>query len=345
MDLYKELEVEKAATPDEIKSAYRKLAMKYHPDRNPGDKEAETKFKKVQEAYDILSDTAKRARYDSTGSTSHTSPPPHSHHSNIWDSFFGHAPNQDRGRNIQVTIEIELKDVLNGLTKKIVIPKRAKCTKCDGSGQSDFKACTSCHGSGKTAIKQSPFNIYMGCTACRGTGRSGVVDCVDCKKEGFITVGSIEVTVRIPPGVDSGHVLRVNGYGEPAKTPTGKNGDLNVVIKVKEDKVFKKHDSNINIEFPVGYSDLCSGCVLEIPTLSGVASVTIPPNTQDYTQFRLKGLGLPHLHSGKGDLFVIVRLQTLPKAVVDENKELFDKLANLEKEHLLKARQKFKKET
>src|SRR5581483_10094239 len=233
MDYYKALGIDKNASQDDIKKAYRKLAMEYHPDRNPGNKEAELKFKEIQTAYDVLSKADTK-------------------HPFTWDNVFTNAPPIERGRSIQVNVEIELKDVLSGVAKNIVVPKRERCVKSNCQGYTDYKACPTCHGSGKMAIKQSPFNVWMGCGTCRGTGRSGTISCNDCAGQGFTTAGNFEMSVNIPAGVDTGYQLRLADYGEPSKKAGGKNGDLNLVIIVKEHKLFKRHGVNISYEYPIG---------------------------------------------------------------------------------------------
>ena len=238
--------------------------------------------------------------------------------------------------------EIELKDVLLGTTKNVSVPRREKCKKCDGNGFTEYKACGVCHGSGKTAIKQSPFNIWMGCGTCHGTGRAGAINCSDCKNQGFITIGNIDINVTIPPGVETGHQVRVAGYGDPSKNPNGQNGDLHIVIVVKEHRLFKRHGVNLTYEFPVGFSELCFGCNLEVPTLTGSAVITVPPNTVDYTQLRMKGMGLPYFHGGKGDLLLVLKLIMPSQDDVNSNKEFFNKMIEIEKTYLTKEREKFK---
>lgn len=347
MDYYDILGVEKNADEEAIKSAYRKKAMELHPDRNPGDKEAERLFKEVQTAYDTLSDPIQKSKYDGRRTTSAGPNPFSGSHpfSGIWDSVFTKNTTQqpvDRGRNIQVNVEVELKDVLSGITKNIAIPKRKRCDKCTGNGYTEHKACKSCHGSGKTAIKQSPFNIWLSCSDCQGTGRSGTINCADCKGQGFLTTGNIEISVTIPPGVDTGYQLRLADYGEPSKKLEGKNGDLHIIIIVKEHKLFKRHGVNLTYEFPVGYAELCLGGSVEVPTLNGLAAITIPPNTLDYTQFRLKGMGLPYFHGGKGDLIIVAKLVMPAYNMINSNKELFQNISQFEKDFLIKERDKFK---
>jgi molecular chaperone DnaJ len=183
----------------------------------------------------------------------------------------------------------------------------------------------------------------MGCRDCKGSGRAGTANCSECQGQGFTTNGTQDISINIPAGVDTGHTVRVGGYGEPSKTPNGKNGDLNVILIIKEHKIFKRYGSNLSYELPVGYGDLCVGSVVEVPTLTGAVLLTIPPNTQDLTQFRLKGMGLPYFHGGKGDLLVVAKLTLPNKDIVAANRDLFDKLALLEKDYLSKARERLKK--
>lgn len=346
MDYYQILGIEKTATQEDIKSAYRKKAMQFHPDRNPGDKDAARQFKEVQTAYDTLSNPVEKSRYDGSAARTTTHGPGYRPFSGIWDSVFttgvSPTPQVERGRNIQVNLDINLEDVLAGVTRNITIPKRDKCGKCAAQGYTEYKACPVCHGSGKTAIKQSPFNIWMGCGACKGSGRAGIVSCDGCEGHGFVTSGSIELSIKVPSGVETGHNLRLVGYGEPAKKAGGKPGDLNVIIIVRDHKLFKRHGVNLTYEYPVGYSELCLGGSIEIPTLNGHAIVTIPPNTTDYTQFRLKGMGLPYFHGGKGDLVVIVKLIIPSVEVINSNKELFQSISNFESDYLKKERERFK---
>ncbi len=342
MDYYKVLGITKNATAEEIKSAYRKLAMTFHPDRNPGDSSAEAKFKEVQEAYDTLGDNDKKTRYDSgpfhtSSSSFHSGPKPFE---NIWDSVFGHAAPKERGRNIQVNLELTLGEVVTGVSKKVQIPRRQRCGKCEATGHTEYKPCSTCHGSGKTAMKQSPFNVYIKCNACRGSGRAGVVTCNDCKGQGFNTVGQFEMSINVPAGVETGHQLRIAGHGEPSKTLNGKNGDLHIILIVKEHKLFRRNGSNLSYELPISFTELCLGAAIEVPVISGNVKLTIPPNTQDTTQFRLKGLGVPYFHGGKGDLLITVRLVLPPKEMLEKDKEIFDNLAILEKDYIDKIRGK-----
>lgn len=343
MDFYKLLEIDKKASEEEIKKAYRKKAMENHPDRNPGDVNAEKKFKEIQEAYDILGDVHKRAQYDSTGGATRTSSA--APFGGGW-SFFGegHAPHTvtERGRNIHINVSLELLEVLNGVNKKISIPQRERCTGCEGQGYTDFKACMDCHGSGKIALKQAPFNIYVSCGTCKATGRSGTIPCNLCKGEGFITKNNLEISVNIPPGADTGHQIRIGNYGEPSKHPFGLNGDLVLVILIEDHLIFKRTGANLLLEFPVGFHELCLGASIEVPTLTGSAVLTIPARTMGGTQFRLKGMGLPYYQGGKGDLILTVKISLPPFSSIEANKDLFENIAKFENKHLTVERELYK---
>ncbi len=344
MDLYEILGVGRDASQDDIKAAYRKKAFESHPDRNPGDPEANKRFKDVQAAYDTLTDPIQKSKYD--GATGRSSSARHGPRpfEGIWDNIFGGAPppRQERGRNLHLTLDIELIDVLNGVEKKAPIPRRERCNKCEAKGFTEFKPCEACHGSGKNSTKQSMFSVWSTCTVCVGSGRAGHIPCDECKGEGFVTAGTMEIGVKIPPGVDTGYQVRLQGYGEPSKYLDGKNGDLVTTIIVKPHKLFKRNGVNLSYELPIGFSELCLGSQVEVPTLVGTTLLSIPPRTQDYTNFRIKMLGLPYLHGGKGDLIITVKLALPSFEIIDSNKEILEKFRDFEKLYLAEERNKLK---
>lgn len=348
MDLYATLGIGKNAPPEEIKKAYRKLAMQYHPDRNIGDKEAENKFKEIAAAYGVLSDKDKKLRYDATGSTTTAGPSSGgtSGFSSGWSFFTDDAKPAnpaERGRNIHMNIELDLMDVLNGINKKIVVPERERCIKCEGAGWKEFKACNICHGSGKVAMKVPGFNMYTSCTTCKGSGRAGTVSCKECKGEGCNSIGETELDVKVPPGIETGNQIKVPNFGEPSRNPFGKNGDLVLLMIVKEHKLFTRQSTNLFLELPVGYAELCLGSKIEIPTLTGTYILTLPPRTQDLSQLRLKGQGLPYLHAThRGDMIVVVKLVIPPKDSIKELTSKLEELKKIEDNYLNKEREKFK---
>ncbi len=347
MGHYEMLGVARNASPDEIKKAYRVLVMKYHPDRNPGDKDAETKFKIVQEAYETLSDATKRAVYDRKGfmgggmgwnaGTTQSNPT----RSNIWEEFFGGSA--DRGRNIQIRVEIELADVLAGAVKEVKLQTRTRCGKCEGKGYSEWHPCGQCFGSGRTNTKQSPFNIYMSCPSCHGSGRAGVVKCTDCDGCSFIVTGDKMVSVPIPAGVDTGAQIRLPNEGEPGKNGV-RSGDAFIIVIVKPHELYRRVGRDLFVEVPVTYTEMVHGGKGQVPLLGGgAAEFDIPPRAQSGMQFRIKNAGVPDFASTKrGDLVATIKLD-LPTAMNKEYKGVMKALAKLEKDTLTPVREKYNK--
>jgi molecular chaperone DnaJ len=354
-DYYELLGVTRTATPQEIKSAYRKLAMKYHPDRNPGDKEAEAMFKRVQEAYDTLSDPGKRAYYNGNGTPGPTpgrrqsrrQRPFHqgasSEFQSIFEEFFGGGV--DRGRNIQVRVECELLEIVQGCHKTIQYKKRNRCTSCEGQGFTKFNPCGACGGSGFAQVTESnPFQFVQQCVHCHGSGKIAVERCSDCGGGGFTALLEKQLTVTIPPGIDNGMQVRVRGEGEEGRLGS-RTGDLFVVVLIKEHPIFKRNGADLVLDVPVSYTQLVLGQEIEIPTLKdGIVNVKMPVGTQSNTRFRLKGKGLPHLQTPTvlGDIIATVKVET-PNELCDEYKELIEKLAEVEKKHITPRREAFAK--
>lgn len=331
MTHYETLEVDKHANDEQIKKAYRKLARQYHPDRNPGDEDAETKFKEVQTAYDVLSDSAQRAEYDRFGGR-----PPHSapgpNFTNIWETFFGGSV--DRGRNVQVRLEIDLKDVLYGVRKNIMITQKGRCKKCEGKGFSDWQACHVCSGTGRTTVRQSPFNMYMSCSNCHGTGRTGTTKCVDCFATGFSPLQDYPVTVDIPAGIETGMQIRLPGLGEPGRNGAY-HGDVFVIIVVNNHALYHRNGCDILMDYPITYTQLVQGAEITVPFISGGRiSIVIPPGTATNTRFRIKNQGMPTIANSnvKGDMVVTVQVD-VPVELSDDYKELLAKLKELENQH------------
>ncbi len=356
-DYYEILGVAKTASQDDIKAAYRKLARQYHPDVTKEDpKLAEEKFKEVSEAYEVLVDDKKRKTYDQYGHAGVSeqfgsggfSWQDFSHFSDISDIFgdmgpfgsifdmFFRSAQPRGGRDMRYDVEISLEEAFKGTTRRISIPSIEKCAKCNGSGSRDGKArvCASCNGTGQLSnVRRQGFSQFVSispCPKCRGTGKIIEHYCPECGGSGK-TQKSSQIDIAIPPGVDSGNRLRIQGAGEPG--PKGQpRGDLFVVIHVKDHKTFKRQGSDILIEWPISFSQAALGAQIEIPTLDGTAKVNIPEGTQGGTVFRLKGSGMPVPQGRRGDQFVRVNVR-VPEKLNQEQRELLQRFAEIEKKH------------
>jgi molecular chaperone DnaJ len=364
-DYYEILGVSRDAPVDEIKKAYRKLALKYHPDRNPGNKDAEEKFKEATEAYEVLRDKEKRARYDQFGHGGVSAPgaPGFEGFAGGFDlndalrafmrdfggfgldDLFGAGPSggrrrgatSARGNDLQVRLQLTLREIASGVTKKIRVSKMVPCSKCKGKGikeGSSKQTCPTCRGTGELRqVSRSLFGQFVNiqtCPACRGEGELISDPCPACGGEGT-TEGSKSVEVKIPAGVATGNYIRLEGQGD-AGPRGGPSGDLVILIEEIEDEIFERHGYDITFDLPVSFSQLALGARLEIPTLAGTAAIKIPPGTQSHKILRLKGRGIPHLNSyGKGDELVRLVAWT-PQNLSREERAAFEELENKVKE-------------
>ena len=355
-DYYEVLGVAKTATPDELKKAYRKLAIKYHPDKNPGNKEAEEKFKELSQAYEVLSDPQKRQQYDQFGPDAFSSSARSQSASgagfggfhdpfdifsqvfgsaggSIFDDLFGGGsrrnPNgRQDGSDLRYDLEIDFEDAGYGADKKIVIPRLDACDRCNGSGcepGSSKVRCNRCGGSGQISMAQGFFSIRQACPACGGTGQMVKNPCTKCHGEGQVRVEKT-LQIHIPPGVDTGSRLRVAGEGEGGRN-NGRNGDLYVVIHVRPHDVFRREGNDVLCEVPIDFVTAALGGVIEVPTISGKAKMRIPEGTQSGTVLRLKGKGVPSLRGGyRGDQHVRIFVE-VPTALSKDQKDLLQKFA------------------
>lgn len=342
-DYYEVLGVEKNASPEDIKKAYRRLARKYHPDVNGGDKAAEAKFKEVNEAYEILSDEQKRAHYDRYGDAQpggfgDAGGFGFGDVGDIFDMFFGGAQRRAadagprRGSDLRFDMTITLEEAASGIEEDVEIRRYDTCSTCDGSGASPGSkviTCLQCQGAGQVGVTQSTpfgrFSTYQTCPRCHGEGKIIDQPCSKCGGQGR-TEGLRKIRVKVPPGIDSGARLRVQGEGE-AGYRGGPSGDLFIYVYVKEHDTFQRDGSDLLIEKPIQFYQAALGAEVEVPTLDAPARFTIPAGTQTDTVFRLKGKGMPYLRGhGRGDLHVRVRI-VVPTSLSDEEAELLRKLA------------------
>ncbi|MBS1820122.1 MAG: molecular chaperone DnaJ [Acidobacteria bacterium] len=347
-DYYEVLGVAKAASESELKSAYRKLAMKFHPDRNPGDKEAEEKFKEAAEAYAILADPQKRAAYDrfghqgvnaGAGAGAGFDPSVFSDFGDFADilgNMFGFGGmfggrqrgGPQRGADLRYDLEISFEEAAKGTETSIQIPRQENCETCEGSGAAPGTqptTCSMCRGQGQVRRQQGFFTIATTCPQCRGAGRTVAKPCTTCHGTGR-TTHERKITVKIPAGIATGQQLRLQHEGE-AGTMGGPAGHLYVVIHVQEHDFFKRDGVNLFCEVPVNFTTLALGGEITVPTLDGTETVKVPEGTQTGTTMRLRGKGMPDVNGrGRGDLFATVQVQT-PKKLTKDQRHLLEQLA------------------
>ena len=325
-DYYDVLGVSTNASDAEIKKAFRRLAMKYHPDRNPDNSEAEDKFKEAKEANDILSDQQKRAAYDQFGhagvSTSAGGPSAqgNSGFGDIFDSVFGDifgaqgrgGQRVQSGANLRYDLEMSLENAIAGTAIKIRVPRLVTCNACSGSGArrgSSPVQCTNCNGAGQVRMQQGFFSVQQTCPKCRGQGKVISDPCNTCRGQGR-TRDSRTISVKVPPGVDTGDRIRLSGEGEAGEFGAP-SGDLYVHVIVREHEIFTREGSDIFCEIPISFAAAALGREIEIPTLDGKVKLRIPPETQSGNLFRLRGKGVRSVRSSaRGDLLCRVVVET-----------------------------------
>ncbi|MBX9961902.1 MAG: molecular chaperone DnaJ [Burkholderiales bacterium] len=346
-DYYETLGVNRDAPEDEIKKAYRKLAMKYHPDRNPDSKDAEEKFKEAKEAYEVLSDQQKRAAYDAYG---HAGVDPSAAagagagaqgfgsfsdaFGDIFGEIFGGAggggrrgSNVYRGADLRYNLEVSLEEAARGTETRIRIPTMDECETCHGSGAkpgTQPKTCPTCNGQGQVRMQQGFFSIQQTCPKCHGSGKVVETPCPTCSGVGRIKRQKT-LSVKIPAGVDEGDRIRLAGEGE-AGVNGGPSGDLYVVIHLREHAVFQRDHNDLHCEMPISFTTAALGGEIEIPTLDGAAKIKIPAETQSGKVFRLRGKGIKGVRSNThGDLMCHVVVET-PVSLTARQKELLEEL-------------------
>jgi molecular chaperone DnaJ len=340
-DYYELLGVARSATEQEIKSAYRRLALKHHPDRNPGDKEAEERFKQAAEAYSVLGDPDKRQRYDlyghaGLGGAGGFDPTIFADFGDILGDFFGlgdlfgrRRSGPRRGSDLRYNLSLSFEEAAFGTETHIQIPRAEACATCSGSGAAPGTSpttCSSCGGSGQVAFQQGFFSVARTCGRCRGTGRMVATPCRACGGSGHVQT-TRKLQIRIPPGVDSGSQLRIAGEGEGGSAG-GPPGDLFVVVRVDEHAFFQREGESLLCEVPVTMTQAALGSQVEVPTLEGgKARLSVPEGTQSGATFRIRGQGVPRLGGrGRGDLHVTVRVVT-PTKLTAAQRRLLEELS------------------
>jgi len=346
---YEVLEVERQSSEEEIKKNYRKMAMQFHPDRNPGDKEAEEKFKEAAEAYEVLSDPQKREIYDRYGheGLSNTGFQGFSGFEDIFSSFgdifgdiFGFSNGRSRSRtaaragsDLRYDLKISFQDAAFGVSTEIQVEKLDRCRECGGTGAEPGKkpeACPRCHGRGQVTQSSGFFSISSTCPQCRGEGQIISQPCKTCRGTGREKT-SKHVQVRIPAGVDSGSRLRLRGEGEQGENG-GPNGDLYVFIYVEDHEFFKRSEDDIYCRIPISFVQAALGANLEVPTLTGTEKLKIPRGTPSGKVFRLRGKGIPHLRGyGSGDQ-IIETVVTVPTSLSRKQEDLLKEFARISNE-------------
>lgn len=347
-DFYNILEVDRNATDADLKKAYRKLALQYHPDRNPGDKVAEEKFKEINEAYACLSDPQKRSNYDQFGTAegmgadfgfgggfNDFASSFGDIFGNVFGDIFGDFTGRRRtrpakGQDLRYDLEINLKESVFGTEKNIKIPRWETCSTCRGTGAKPGKApvtCRTCNGTGQTKLQQGFFTIARTCGSCHGEGKIITDPCTKCAGQGKAR-RERTVSLKIPAGVDTGIRLRVTGEGE-AGSHGGPPGDLYVVIQVQPHPFFKRKDNDLLCEVPLSFVQAALGGEIQVPTIDGSETIRIPAGTPSGRVFHLKGKGVPKLGGyGKGDQFVSVFID-VPKKLTQRQKELLREFAEI----------------
>ncbi|WP_343189186.1 molecular chaperone DnaJ [Buchnera aphidicola (Chaitoregma tattakana)] len=342
-DYYKILGISQSATDIEIKKAYKRLAIKYHPDRNQGNKSYEEKFKEVKEAYEILSNSEKRSAYDKYGHQAFDQTSSnnnfHGSYSNtndfgdifgeVFGDIFGDGGGnrEERGSDLQYELEINLEDVVNGVEKEIKIPTLKKCNFCKGTGNRkilDNNKCYTCQGNGQIHVRKGFFTVQQTCYTCHGKGKYIKDPCYKCNGEGRISTIR-KLLVKIPPGINTGDKIRLSSEGEAGKN-NSPNGDLYVIVKVKKHQIFKRKKTNLYCNIPINFSTAALGGTIEVPTLNGKIKLKIPKETQYGKLFRIREKGVTSINNNcLGDLICKIIVET-PVNLNDNQKKIIFEL-------------------
>ena len=360
-DYYEVLGVERGASATEIKRAYRQGAMRYHPDRNPDDPEAEAKFKECAEAFEVLSDAQKRQRYDRFGHEGLRGTGVHDFSGmnatdifSIFEDLFsggggaggmgdifggagrGGARRARRGYDLETEIEIDLKEAAAGATREVEFTRQDTCETCDGSGAkpgTSPQPCVTCAGQGKVAVRQGFFQMVRTCPECGGTGEKIVDKCADCRGTGRQPMDRT-VKVRIPAGIHDQQVIRVPGEGEPGER-NGPRGDLHALVRVRPHTLFVRRNDDLVLRMPVSFTQASLGAALKVPTLDGEAELTLKPGTQHGETYTLDDRGMPNLRTGRHGDLVLQVLVEVPKKLSERQEELLREFAETENHEVL----------
>tara|TARA_B100000809_G_scaffold133029_1_gene130779 strand:+ start:809 stop:1969 length:1161 start_codon:yes stop_codon:yes gene_type:complete len=356
-DYYEVLGISREATESEVKKAYRGKALKYHPDKNPGDADAEASFKEVSEAFEVLSDDQKRTLYDEHGHEGLSAKgfsggftdinDIFSRFGDVFEGLFGGMGSSSRdgprrGSDLRIDLEISLNEVLAGVKRKIDIRRRRDCDHCEGSGAqpgTEKQTCLQCQGMGRVESSSGFFRVQRPCPRCHGVGSVISTPCEKCSGEGR-AVASAEIDIDIPPGIHDGNQMRISSQGDSG-VKGGPPGDLYVRLRVSRHELFERLDDNVLLEVPVTFSDAALGAQVEVPTLEGVESLSVKAGTQGGEILRMKRKGLPALEGGaRGDQLLRVIVET-PGKLSSEARELFEQIRELNQENEHPARQGF----
>ncbi len=347
-DYYEILGIDKKASQDEIKKAFRKLARKYHPDLNPGDKNSEQKFKELNEAYEVLGDEKKRAEYDQYGRSPFESGGPgfdfrtytsgdrfdFGGFGDIFGDLFGAGAGHEafdlKGHDLVMGIELSLEEAFSGITKPIAFNREVSCMECKGTGAETYQQCEKCKGIGKISTSKGFFKMSQHCDSCGGSGKKVTKACKKCGGRGAI-LHTENITVKIPAGADTGSRVKVRGMGG-AGHGNGPSGDLQIEITVKPHPLFTRKGDDLFIDVPVTFGEASLGAKIEVPTIDGVAAMTLPAGTQGGQKFKLSGKGFPSSRTGrKGDQYVNIKI-SIPKNVPERSRPVIQEIENLYRE-------------
>lgn len=357
-DYYEVLGVSRTATAKEIAAAYRKKAIKYHPDSNPGDEGATQKFKQAAEAYEVLSDPDKRARYDRFGHSGVEGANSQFHDvedileafgdvfgGGIFGDFFGggrRGRRAHRGQDIRCDVTLDLEEAAKGVTKVVEFERSRACTKCEGTGAApgaSRETCRRCGGHGQVVQAAGILRVQTTCPTCRGAGSVVAHPCPECRGSGY-RAGKVKREVPIPAGVDNGVRLRLSGEGEPSPDG-GPPGDCYLIIHVRDHQLFHRDGSNLVLQLPITYSQAALGATIEVPTLDGPDSLQVPAGTQSGEVFRIRRRGMPDPHGGpRGDLLVQTYID-VPKKLNPNQEALLRQLAELDRADVTPHRRSF----